>query len=164
MSDLGPWAFGPWCWLLDEVIPLEIPIPCKGMPGIWPLGAPPLPSVGSKSSLERLAGAGVQLAGGLSLQQPYASAIAIGPKRVENRTWRRKVPPGGMWLALHAASTFYPGGEDLIAAWRFHGPGVPGDDQVGLWLDAPAHREGYPTSGIIAVIRVRDIVAFGGGQ
>jgi hypothetical protein len=39
----------------------------------------------------------------LSIQQPWASAIAYGPKRVENRTW--SAPPWiiGQTIALHAS-------------------------------------------------------------
>lgn len=46
---------------------------------------------------------------GLSIMQPWVACImdvAGGPgewKDVENRSWRRTVPPGGMWVALHAA-------------------------------------------------------------
>lgn len=53
----------------------------------------------------------------LTLQQPYASAIAIGPKRIENRPWRRTLPAGGEWVALHAGRTLYEGqsSDDLHA-------------------------------------------------
>lgn len=45
-ADLPPWltvdtflshehAEGPWCWVLDEVVPLDEPIPAKGKQGIW---------------------------------------------------------------------------------------------------------------------------------
>lgn len=30
-----PWAFGPWCWVIDRVIALEEPIPCKGALSLW---------------------------------------------------------------------------------------------------------------------------------
>lgn len=26
---------GPWCWLLDDVRKLDVPIPCKGAQGLW---------------------------------------------------------------------------------------------------------------------------------
>src|SRR3990167_9867766 len=29
------WAFGPWCWRLDDVVVLPKPIPCKGRQGLW---------------------------------------------------------------------------------------------------------------------------------
>ncbi len=28
------WAFGPWCWLLDEVRAIE-PVPCRGHQKLW---------------------------------------------------------------------------------------------------------------------------------
>lgn len=32
-----PWAFGPWCWMLDSVRALPKPIPCRGAQGLWSL-------------------------------------------------------------------------------------------------------------------------------
>lgn len=29
------WAFGPWCWLLDDVRRLADPIPARGKQGLW---------------------------------------------------------------------------------------------------------------------------------
>lgn len=38
MADTrDPWAFGPWCWMLDDVVPLAAPIPCRGAQGLWTL-------------------------------------------------------------------------------------------------------------------------------
>jgi len=34
-----PWAFGEWCWLLADVVPLPEPIPCGGGLGLWNLPA-----------------------------------------------------------------------------------------------------------------------------
>jgi hypothetical protein len=31
----NPWAFGPWCLLIGEVLPLDELIPCRGMLGCW---------------------------------------------------------------------------------------------------------------------------------
>lgn len=31
----GPWAFGPWCWLLTDAQAYDEPIPCKGRLGIF---------------------------------------------------------------------------------------------------------------------------------
>lgn len=40
----------------------------------------------------------------LSLWQPWASLWACSAAKVhETRSWPLKVPPGGMWLAVHAA-------------------------------------------------------------
>lgn len=30
-----PWAFGPWCWVLESPRSFEIPIPLKGRPGLF---------------------------------------------------------------------------------------------------------------------------------
>lgn len=32
-----PFAFGPWCWLLDDVKALPEAIPCRGAQGLWTL-------------------------------------------------------------------------------------------------------------------------------
>lgn len=32
-----PWATGPWCWELDDVRQLQVPVPCKGRQGLWTL-------------------------------------------------------------------------------------------------------------------------------
>ncbi|MEE8309095.1 MAG: hypothetical protein V3R34_01730 [Hyphomicrobium sp.] len=34
-----PWAFGPWCWILEDVRRLEEPIKCKGRQGLWSAAA-----------------------------------------------------------------------------------------------------------------------------
>ena len=45
---------------------------------------------------------------GLSITQPWASAIVLGSKRIENRTWRPPEDMMGEYLALHASkSTSY---------------------------------------------------------
>lgn len=31
----SPYAFGPWCWCLEEVVRLPVPIPCRGAQKIW---------------------------------------------------------------------------------------------------------------------------------
>jgi hypothetical protein len=33
----NPSAFGPWCFVIDEVRLLPEPIPCRGMQGSWPV-------------------------------------------------------------------------------------------------------------------------------
>lgn len=35
MGPADPWAFGPWCWCIGEVIALDEPVPCKGALGLW---------------------------------------------------------------------------------------------------------------------------------
>ncbi len=31
----SPYAFGPWCWVVSEVIKFPNAIPCKGRQGLW---------------------------------------------------------------------------------------------------------------------------------
>lgn len=33
--DLGPQAFGPVCYTIDDARPLPTPLPCKGSMGLW---------------------------------------------------------------------------------------------------------------------------------
>ena len=49
---------------------------------------------------------------GLTVRQPWASAIVHGPKRIENRDWKptRKTVPVPGWFAIHAG--------DVEAWWR----------------------------------------------
>lgn len=35
LEKLGPWAFGPVCYVADRKIPLAEPMPCKGARGLW---------------------------------------------------------------------------------------------------------------------------------
>lgn len=30
-----PWAFGPWCWVLEDVRPLATPLAVRGLQGLW---------------------------------------------------------------------------------------------------------------------------------
>lgn len=34
----NPWAFGPWCYILEDVVGFETPIEARGQQGLWPLG------------------------------------------------------------------------------------------------------------------------------
>jgi hypothetical protein len=38
-------TFGPWCWVLDEVKPIGVPVPFKGAQGLWefPVDSPKEP-------------------------------------------------------------------------------------------------------------------------
>lgn len=31
------WFSGPFCWLIAEIVPLIVPVPCSGARGLWPL-------------------------------------------------------------------------------------------------------------------------------
>lgn len=43
----------------------------------------------------------------LSIKAPFAQAVVHGPKRIENRTRRTKIPEGGMWVAVHVSKAPY---------------------------------------------------------
>lgn len=34
-EDQRRWAFGEWCWVLEDVRPLDTPIPVRGLQGLW---------------------------------------------------------------------------------------------------------------------------------
>lgn len=134
------WAFGPWCWVVDEVRLLDRPIPCRGMQGLWPVTDRAL-----VDALDAAAGDRRQWSA-LTLLQPYASAIAVGPKRIENRPWRRRVPPGGLWVGLHAGKQPYDRAEDLVTLWR-----------VGVWPEVPRLAD-MPFGAMLGAVRVAEIV------
>lgn len=96
-----PWAFGPWCFVIDDVRVLDTPIPVRGMQGIWPLVEE------HRTVLSALCPMDTYVTSALTLLQPYASAIAYGTKRIENRPWRRTLPPHGLWVGLHAGVSWY---------------------------------------------------------
>lgn len=103
-----PWAFGPWCWVVDRVELLPEPVPCRGMQGLWPVDDGAI----ARALWELVPD--IRVWSALTLLQPYASAIAIGPKRIENRPWRRRIPAGGLWIGLHAGAALYCPDEAVI--------------------------------------------------
>jgi hypothetical protein len=161
------WAFGPWCYTVAELFTLSAPLAIsRGMLGFWPL------ETAVAATLHTLTGRAVNL--GMTLQQPYASAIAYGPKRIENRPQRRSLPPEGLWVALHAGGTLYcpeqrlksatDAGDsqrsarylyvhDLLDEWR-HGFTADGAKCVPMWEDAPDSVAGLPLSCILGVMRL----------
>jgi hypothetical protein len=34
-----PWFFGPFAWVLSEVVTLAVPVPHRGAQGLWPVAA-----------------------------------------------------------------------------------------------------------------------------
>jgi len=38
-AEQTPWAFGPCCWMLADVVALPAAIPCSGAQGLWSLSA-----------------------------------------------------------------------------------------------------------------------------
>lgn len=99
-----PWATGPWCWRVGEVRLLPEPIACRGMQGLWPVEDI---DESVAQALDDLVPGRVRTWTALTLLQPYASAIAAGVKRIENRPWRRAIGPKGMWVGLHAGKALY---------------------------------------------------------
>ncbi len=166
------WAFGPWCYPVAEVFALDTPLAVpRGMLGFWPL----LPETADR--LETLTRRRVNV--GMTLQQPYASAIAYGPKRVENRPQRRTIPPEGLWVALHAGGTLYcpeallkSGSEagdsktsirnlfvhDLLDEWR-GGYTETGELCTPMWDEAP-ELPGLPMSCILGIMRLESPIRY----
>ncbi len=78
----------------------------------------------------------------MSLWEPWASALAFGPKGLENRSWRRELPPGGIDLAVYACK----GG--------FH-RGVAAELRADLWPECPSDEDLFLSRGsIVGVIHV----------
>lgn len=135
-----PWATGRWCWVVDDVQRLRRPVPLRGSLGLWRLP----PSVDAFLHLGDDAPTHA-----LTVLQPFASAIIDGPKRVENRDWRFKVPAGGRWIGVHAGKEWWSHAEaaggrcaaDLIEEWADRPD--PLWPQQGIWPEA---RNYYPTN------------------
>lgn len=98
-----PWAFGPWCFVIADVRILPTPIPCRGMQGWWPMEEEHRDALSAICPLRPYD----RVLSAVTLLQPFASAVAYGPKRIENRPVRRRIPPGGVWLGLHAGKALY---------------------------------------------------------
>jgi hypothetical protein len=135
-----PWAFGPWCWCIGAVRLLHQPVPHRGMNGLWPLSAEARAACWRELQIEVLSG--------LTIQQPYGSAVAAGLKRVENRSWRRHLAPG-TWLGLHVGIAPVEDAEDFLDEWR----------ENGQWPDAPALRE-LPRGVLLGAFRVDAITRY----
>lgn len=74
----------------------------------------------------------------LTLWRPYSDAIAKGPKRVENRSWRPPDSQIGRFIAIHAGKRYEP------ASWW------PGGYVPPIEAECP--------TGIVAVARLRGFV------
>lgn len=144
-----PWAFGPWCWRIDEVRLLPTPLASRGMQGLFPL------DLALEATLSALCPTGYRTRWGMTLLQPFATAIAIGPKRIENRPWRRNIPPTGLWVGLHAGKALYDRAEELLEEWRddpyARGPGI--------WPEAPPLEE-LPRGAMLGVMHVAEILRY----
>lgn len=82
---------------------------------------------------------------GLSIRQPWASAIVDGPKRIENRTWKRN--HAGFYIAIHAGKSFEADAHCDIAIAR-------------LWDDMPREKVDFTLGAIIGIARVARFVRF----
>jgi len=85
---------------------------------------------------------------GLSLLQPFASAVAFGHKKAENRDWRRLLD-GPIWVALHAGKDLYTGAERIVSDYR----------RMGLWPDPPKLEE-MPRSAILGAVRIDEVLPY----
>lgn len=153
VADLraDPWAFGPWCWIVDDVRLFDTPLPTRGMQGLWPISL-----ARTVDALDALAG-DRQPWSALTLLQPYATAIALGPKRVENRPWRRRIPRGGLWVGLHAGRGLYDGAAELVDEWREAPDAL--FPQCGIWPEAP-DLAAMPRGALLGVMHVARIDRF----
>lgn len=153
-----PWACGPYCWVIDEVRVLPEPIPCRGTQGLWHVG----PSI--SAALSAATGLGsYRWWQALTVLQPYATAISHGPKRVENRPWRRRLPAEGLWLGLHAGKAL-AGSEyevvDVLNAWRDNAVGYGWEPSSGpRWAEAPDLGR-MPRGAMLGAMHVSAIVMY----
>lgn len=100
----------------------------------------------------------------LTIKQPWASAIVLGLKSVENRTW----PTGYRGpLAIHAGLRVDPEGVEILATAGidpgalFEGPGLP-DRGPGLFgAQGP---QGLPRRAIVGVVDLVDVVRYPTGD
>jgi hypothetical protein len=170
-----PWAFGPWCFVVAEVRLLAEPIPCRGMQGWWPLQW--LAGEAMESPPERRAAKALSALvpeinaydwRALTQLQPYASAIAAGVKRIENRPQRRRIPEGGVWLGLHAGRSLYSVLGSAVSAadraetarltlehWRT--PEAAG--RPAMWPDAPQLDE-LPMGVMLGAMRITQCLRY----
>lgn len=91
----------------------------------------------------------------LSLQQPYASAIISGPKRIENRP-RKMGLNAGDWIWIHASQRFYfSQGE-----W-----GSPiGGGLRREWPGAPQAKKSYPRGVILGAVLLGETIKYLSGR
>lgn len=137
------WAFGPWCFVVGEVKLLPSPLEARGMNGTWPMDA--------RHRLIILDLFGELVYQALTLQQPYASALASGSKTVENRSFRRTISEGGKWYGLHSGKTFYGGmfsAQKLLDGWRSDPEGLPS-----MWPEAPTRLLSLPRGVLLGIVR-----------
>lgn len=79
---------------------------------------------------------------GLTLQQPWATAVCDLGKRVENRSWCPPAHMMGEVIAIHAGKTFHEDGADWLAA------------RMGRMV----RRATVPLGAIVALARIKEVV------
>jgi hypothetical protein len=89
---------------------------------------------------------------GLTMQQPFGSAIIDGPKRIENRPWEppRRLRGRAFWLAMHAGATLYP---DVDRADFTEPPYSTRKAAPALWPACPPFAA-MPKRAILGAVRV----------
>jgi len=88
----------------------------------------------------------------LTIQQPFASAILDNYKKVENRSFAPpRLGPSGMWIAVHAGASVASSADSPIIAAAL----------AALRRAWPAMRaaETYPSSAVLGLMHVRDVVS-----
>lgn len=95
---------------------------------------------------------GVRPLRALTVQQPWASAIASGCKPVENRTWSpvRWGLRAGEWFAVHASGRLPTDAHTVYAQLRAEG--LLSRSRIAL----PADARGLPLGAVVAVVRLVD--------
>ena len=90
----------------------------------------------------------------LTLWQPWATAIATGVKKYENRTWApaqlRAASPTPLWTALHASSKVDPALSHKVRGYRLR---TYWSELADVWPGLPGRRD-YPwPRGILGLVR-----------
>lgn len=90
--------------MLAATLPAAVPPPLPGLPPAAQ-GKPPLPPPSGKETADYLRA--------LSLKQPFCSALVLGKRKQESRTWKIKLPHDGtgLWVAAHSPAKAAPAGD-----------------------------------------------------
>ena len=83
----------------------------------------------------------------LSLKQPFCSALVLGLRKQESRTWKIKLPHdgSGLWVAAHSPAKASPASDPGMAQLRQMWPDMPSLDQL-------------PRSSIVGFLHVQEVV------
>ena len=76
--------------------------------------------------------------------EPWGSGVVYGPKRIENRSWRREVPEGGLVVAMHTSKRRMKHAEMM--------------DVGRLWPELLAYHTRTPLGSVIGLVRFDAIV------